>query len=131
MAETNISAPLGDTIDLDGTVVTVDPDTEEETVKDISDPDIEIRFTAKNRRSDDDEDAVFRYGTANTSLTGITITDGANGEYRVRIPASDQDGLTRDDITFLAYDVELTEPGPVVTTIVSGRLALDPDVTRA
>lgn len=129
MQNTNISAPLGDTIDLDGQVTNTD-ENGVVTGRDISDPAVELRFTAKTELDLDDTETPFQYGTANTGLDGVTITDGANGYYTVRIPAADQLVFDGSDIVFLHYDVELTEPGPVVTTVVRGRLALEPDVTK-
>jgi hypothetical protein len=90
---------------------------------------VEIWFTAKRSFTDLDDDAVIRLGTLNTGLSGITVTDAANGRARVIIPAAATAGLEPGTV-FLVYDVQLLELDGTLTTVDSGRLALVDQVTR-
>ena len=84
-----------------------------------------IRFTAKHRRSDADVDAAFVRATGGQ---GVTITDPTGGLAEVRLTAGDTSAFT-GPVT-LYWDVQLVLAGET-RTLDSGRLYVEPDVTRA
>lgn len=83
------------------------------------------RFTAKRRRSDADDDAVI--GPKDLG-SGVEITDGPAGELTVTFEQADTDDI--DEVTVLKWDCQVTDAAGVVTTVVKGRLLIEPDVTR-
>lgn len=80
-----------------------------------------IWFTAKNRKSDLDSEAVLQYGLNVAGLTGIVVTDEAQGKFRVTSPAADTDDAARA----LVYDVKVkVAAASVLQTVASGTLLL-------
>lgn len=84
-------------------------------------------FTAKNKVTDLDTSAVIRKGTANTTLTGVDITDAPNGEALITLVPADT--AIGNGTVFLHWDLQLKETDDTVTTINAGRLALSDQVT--
>ena len=87
-----------------------------------------IRFTAKNRLDDLDASAVISGSTIDGR---ITITDGPGGLAYVKIPGTATASLPT--FTGLWWDLQIAEPvaGGSVKTLDSGKLLIEPDVTRA
>jgi hypothetical protein len=80
-----------------------------------------IWFTAKNKKSDADSEAVLKYGANVAGLSGITVTDGALGEFRVTSPGIDTILAPRA----LVYDVKVKiAAASVLQTVASGTLLL-------
>lgn len=84
-------------------------------------------FTAKNKVSDTDVQAVIRKGTANTTLSGVDITDAPNGEALITLQPADT--AIGNGTVFLHWDLQLKETDNTITTINAGRLALSDQVT--
>ena len=63
-----------------------------------------------------------------TDGDGVEVTDGANGEVTVTIPATDTASLTPGDR--LVYDLELENGSGTVIRLVQGILTVDGEVTR-
>lgn len=78
-------------------------------------------FTAKNKKSDPDADAVLRYGLNVPGISGIVVTDGPEGRFRVTSPSADTVGASRA----LVYDVKVKiAAASVLQTVASGTLLL-------
>lgn len=84
-------------------------------------------FTAKNKTSDDDDEAIIRKGTANVSLTGIDITDAPGGEALITLQPGDT--VVGTGTVFLFWDLQLKEADNTITTINGGKLALSEQIT--
>lgn len=80
-----------------------------------------IWFTAKNKKSDTDADAVIKLGYNVAGLSGITILDLTEGRFRVTAPAS----ATASAGRALVYDVKVKQvAASVLQTVASGTLLL-------
>lgn len=84
----------------------------------------EIRFTAKQRPSDADVDAVI----AKTLGDGVTVTDAAGGVLRVQLAEDDTSALSVP--LSLAWDVQLADDADGVYTVASGALSIKADISR-
>lgn len=82
-----------------------------------------IRFTAKRKNTDDDDDAVI----VHTVSDGISVTDDVNGIFQLRLETDDTDDLTK--ATTLLWDVQITSGGQPLT-VAFGELVIRPDVGR-
>lgn len=94
----------------------------------ITDSSTKVWFTAKKLFADADASAAIRKGTTNTGLSGISITDGANGKYVVTIAPADTSSMSNDTNWFL-FDTQVREASGTISTVASGRLAVMPDTT--
>jgi hypothetical protein len=83
-----------------------------------------IRFTAKDRPTDDDVDAVIAISTP----SAITIDDAPGGLATITIPASDTDAFTGPRT--LVWDLQVTTSTGSVVTVDGGKLYVLLDVTR-
>lgn len=118
MSDFAITAKRGDTIDLEVAV------TRNDAAVDLTGAD--CWFTAKRRLSDADADALIQ----KTLGSGITVIgNAADGNLLVTIDPEDTDSLTRQ--TVLYCDVQLLEADGRVTTVASGTLTVELDVTRS
>ncbi len=80
-----------------------------------------IWFTAKDKKSDPDADAVLKYGLNVAGLSGIAVTNDAEGRFRVTSPPAD----TADGPRALVYDVKVKiSAASVLQTVASGTLLL-------
>ncbi len=87
-----------------------------------------IWFTAKERKSDLDADAVIALGRNAGILTGITLTDASLGKFRVEIPAAATDGLPD---RALVYDCKVKILATsVIQTVTSGVMYLADSVNH-
>lgn len=85
-----------------------------------------FRFTAKDRKDDDDAAAII---TASTGDGRITVPDPATGMAYVTIPAPTTAAFAADRTLY--WDVQVSQPGGRVKTLDSGLLYVTRDVTRA
>jgi hypothetical protein len=87
-----------------------------------------VRFTAKWDYFDDDASAVIKLD--NGALTGITITDAANGEGIVSIPKTATSSLPthRSD---LVYDLKVKLSNGKEHTVARGALVVLPNSSPA
>ena len=107
-------------------VVTIeDPDTGVVSPLDITG--LKIWFTAKNKQTDSDVNAVIRKGSPGTTLNGVTIVDGPAGKADVELLPADTSALP--GMTWLYFDVQILE-GVRVTTVNSGVAAVVSDTTK-
>lgn len=83
-----------------------------------------IRFTAKNRTSDADADAVI----TRTVGDGVTVTSAVNGQVRVQLEAADTSALAAP--LALAFDLQLADDHGGVYTVAAGRLEIKADISR-
>ncbi len=85
-----------------------------------------IWFTAKRDASADitDADAVFQLGIG----TGVEIVSGAGGTFRVTIPASATDEMTKSEK--LVYDVKAIDDDSEPRDLVCGNLTVEMNVGR-
>lgn len=81
-----------------------------------------IAFTV---RPDEDADAVITKSSADP--TEINITDAANGRLEIYLQPADTENL---QLRSYDYDVEITSPTGVVSTVVVGTLTILKDITR-
>lgn len=104
-----------------------DSDTLIVTATDTGEPydltDTELRFTAKRRHEDADEEAVI----VKTLEDGITVTDALGGLAAIAISPADTDDLARD--VNLVWDLQATQ-GETVRTLAEGVLKVSRDVSR-
>ena len=124
MSVTNFTLKKGDTHYLEVLVTRKDQDGVDQPV-DLTGAG--MWFTAKNKISDDDIDAVIRKGTSNVSLTGIDITGAVDGEALVTLQPNDT--AVGKGTVFLVWDLQLEESDGTITTLNGGRLALSDQVT--
>ena len=82
-------------------------------------------FTAKNKISDADVDAVFQ----KTVGDGITITSASEGKIEVKLAEGDTNTLTKRKR--LHFDLQMKEASGDVSTPMAGVLVVDLDVTRS
>ncbi len=82
-----------------------------------------IVFTAKKRREDPDIDAVISLSVGR----GITITDSANGQFQVKIPAATTNVL---EIRRYFYDIQIDLQSGDRETPLLGMLDVRGDITR-
>lgn len=113
MSHLELSAFKGDDVDIDITVT------------DSSDNAIDITgwtiwFTAKNKATDDDSDAVI----GPKSVT--SHTDAANGESKIQLTNSDMDV----DSGSYEYDIQTDDGSGNITTWGKGRFRVKEDVTE-
>lgn len=87
--------------------------------------DDQIRFTVKRSLADSDAEAVFQ----KTRESGA-IVPGAAGEATIRIDPADTAGLP-DQAIVLEWDLQVTTAAGDVHTLDSGRITVDPEVTRS
>jgi hypothetical protein len=85
-----------------------------------------VWFTAKRHTSDADDDAII---TA-TQGDGLEITNAAQGELTLTLQPDDTSGL-EDRLVRLEYDVQLKDGTGRITTPLTGKLYVHPDVRRA
>lgn len=115
--ETAVDAVKGETNiwDLDATIA-IEPSQDK------------IWFTMKHRKGDADADAVVQYGLNVAGLSGIAVTDGPAGQFRVTSPPADlADVLERA----LVYDVKVKVTGTsVVQTVATGPAYLVESVNK-
>lgn len=83
-----------------------------------------IRFTAKDRASDADADAVI----TRTVGDGVTVTNAAGGIVRVQLEAADTSALSAP--LSLVYDLQLADASGGIYTVAAGRLEIKPDISR-
>lgn len=83
-----------------------------------------LRMTAKYNYTDSDAQAVF----ALTSGTGITVTNAAAGLATVTISPSKTLTLPFNQVN-LVYDIQVTDAGGNVWTVVDGILYVLPNVS--
>lgn len=83
-----------------------------------------LKFTAKRRTSDADDDAVI----AKASSAGITLVDGPNGIADITILPADTDSYS--DTAPLLWDVQVENGATDIRTPLSGWLIVAGDVTR-
>lgn len=87
-----------------------------------------IWFTAKYRKSDPDADAVLQYGLNVAGLSGIVVTDGAAGQFRVTSPKADLEAV---EGRALVYDCKLhVQATGIIQTIATGLLYLVESVNK-
>jgi len=85
-----------------------------------------LRFSAKERLSDDDTDAVISKMSPDN---GIAIDDEPGGLATVTLAASDTEAFAGPRT--LVWDIQMAAATGEVKTLDSGRLYVAPDVTRA
>ena len=85
-----------------------------------------FRMTAKYDIKDADVDAVFSI----TSPGNITITDAANGDILVTVPASATSDLEIGFTYYLQYDIQMYSDPGTIYTVCSGILKVNPTVSR-
>lgn len=117
MTDFNIVCKRGDTIDLE--VIA----TRDGAPLDLTGT--SIWFTAKRKLKDADENAIAQ----KTLGAGITVTDAEAGEALVTLDPADTAALTKE--TTLYCDVQVVEASGRVTTVASGTLTIELDVTVA
>lgn len=83
-------------------------------------------FTAKHFPQDVDDDAVI---SLDSDGNGINIYNALYGRAQVSVPPGDTAGLADDEVLY--YDVQLKETNGVVTTIATGKLHVQQDITQA
>ena len=83
-----------------------------------------LRFTAKRRVTDPDDDAVI----TTTTGSGLTTTNASQGQARIDIDAADTDDLT--ETVVLSWDIQGTDELNKVRTLAHGRLRIGADVSR-
>lgn len=81
-------------------------------------------FTAKNKYTDLDVDAVFQ----KTIGDGITVTNPTQGLFTVSVLPADTADVSRVK-TILYWDLQLKDADGKIFTIASGNLIINPDVT--
>jgi hypothetical protein len=95
-----------------------------------------LRWTAKRKATDSDDDAVIKLTSDNGDLWGDVI-ELSNGQVHVTIPASATDGLTAE--TKLVWDLQMvngfsgeirTVPDPNLKGPRYGTLLIKVDITR-
>lgn len=81
-----------------------------------------IWFTAKNKKSDLDADAVLKYGLNVPGLAGVTVLNASAGQFRVTSPQADTGTLT---VRALVYDVKVkVASSNTLQTVASGSVYL-------
>lgn len=85
-----------------------------------------LLFTAKNRYTDDDADAVFQKSVGD----GITVVSAAQGLFTVEIEPDDTADVPKVQ-TVLFWDTQVVDSESKKYTIASGKLIIKPDVTDA
>lgn len=86
-------------------------------------------FTAKKRKTDEDEDAVFAFNT-DDHPNNLEITDPAERTARLTLLPADFDDLLFRDYALFCDLKALTDTGDVVT-LARGSLELALEITRA
>lgn len=81
-----------------------------------------LRFTAKERVADADSAAAIG------PVLGV-IDDGPGGIGHVIVPGASTDGFV--DLRVLLWDLQISDPGGARKTLDSGKLIVEPDITRA
>lgn len=84
-----------------------------------------LKFTAKDRLSDADVDAIIALVTG----SGIVHDDEPNGLATITIPKTSTSGFSADRT--LVWDLQVTGAGGEVKTVDSGRIFVQLDVTQA
>ena len=84
-----------------------------------------LRFTAKYRASDGDDEAII---IKTSEYGGINLGYG-EGEATITIEPEDTEDLTKR--TELLWDLQLTDVGGAVKTAAAGRLIIYADISRA
>lgn len=88
----------------------------------------QIWFTAKDRKSDLDSDAVLQYGLNVPGLSGIVVVDEDTGQFRVTSPEADLGGVSN---RALMFDVKIKVAGTgVIQTVVTGTILLVENVNH-
>lgn len=83
-----------------------------------------VWMTAKSAYADDDSVAIFQKVTGD----GITVLDATHGAVLVELDPEDTEDV--DAVrTRLYYDVQVKDADDKITTVLSGRLTVYPDVT--
>jgi hypothetical protein len=85
----------------------------------------DLRFTAKRKITDEDDAAII---TLTTTDSTITVTDAANGEARLDVPAAQTDSLLKDSLLF--WDLQVFDIADKTRTVASGQLIVRRDVSR-
>ena len=85
-----------------------------------------VWFTAKVNKEDVDSSAIIKL---DSSTPDVNIYAPVQGRVQVKIPPSATEGL--DDDLALHYDVQLKEANGDITTIATGILRIEPDITRS
>ena len=124
MSATNFTLKKGDTHYLEVLVTRKDQNEVDQPV-DLTGA--KMWFTAKNRITDTDIEAVIRKGTNNASLSGVDITGAVDGEALVTLQPADT--TVGKGTVFLFWDLQLEESDGTITTLNAGRLALSDQVT--
>lgn len=83
-------------------------------------------MTAKRSPADTDAMAVFQ---VSSPADGISIVDALGGLAEIRVPPEATSSLT--SVTKLTYDIQLKEAVGLVTTLETGALTVNTDITRA
>ncbi len=83
-----------------------------------------IRMMARNDYGD--TNPVITLSTVNPPA-GITITDGANGQFQIALNAIQTAAL---NFTSVKYDLEMVAPGGAVIRLLQGEITLSREVTR-
>lgn len=92
-----------------------------------------VRFTAKRKLADADDDAVI---ALDSGTGGVVITDAPGGVVRVDVGSADTAGLTKDEKLFWDLQVKdaagkvRTSPDASLTATTLGTLRVRVDVTR-
>jgi hypothetical protein len=85
----------------------------------------DLRFTAKRKITDEDDAAIIVLTTTDST---ITLTDAAQGEARLDVPAVQTDSLTKDSLLF--WDLQVFDIADKTRTVASGQLIVRRDVSR-
>lgn len=83
-----------------------------------------VWMTAKEALADDDSGATFQKSVGD----GITVLDDTHGVILVELDSADTEDLAASR-TRLYYDVQVKDADDKVTTALSGRITVYPDVT--
>jgi hypothetical protein len=86
-----------------------------------------LRFTAKLQKEDADSEAVI--SKVSSDADEILVTDAPAGEATVFVIPADTTAITEQTVLF--YDVQVTDGAGKVHTLVTGKLKIKLDVTRA
>lgn len=115
----------GDTLKLSLTI------TDESTGNAVNLTGAKVWMLAKWSYNDADAVAVInKYGTQGGVLNGVTFPAPASGQCEITLDPADT-AINSDRRTELVYDIQLKESSGVVTTLLSGKLVILPEVTRS
>jgi hypothetical protein len=85
-----------------------------------------IWFTAKHFPQDTDANAVIRL---DSNGNGVNIYDALHGRAQISVPPESTTGLADEEVLF--YDVQMKESNGIITTIATGKMHVQQDVTQA